>query len=227
MWGPPKCGGPGPRPTRPTLKSVPVCRSGGSLNDISVADAPSLLNRIKSNVIDQFSITPNHYLYAGHAGWKHFSLLLNALLRDVENTCIEEVNTAYACILFKGHNKDKTSCSSYRTISTSPVVVKALDLHIRDFYLTNWNLHQPSTHFQGEGSSHELAEFLLTECIQHSLFELKEPLYTLYLDAKSAFDVVQKELTNRVWSRVVLTVLTVIKYMLGNNFTLQRDPSLV
>ena len=28
LWGPPKCGGPGPRPTRPTLKSVPGEEAG-------------------------------------------------------------------------------------------------------------------------------------------------------------------------------------------------------
>ena len=100
---------------------------------------------MKPNVIDFFSITPNHYLYAGPQGWKHFSLLLNGLLYDVRNVAIDEVNTAYACILFKGHNKDKTLSNSYRTISTCPVVAKALDLYIRDIHLTNWNLRQMST----------------------------------------------------------------------------------
>ena len=51
-----------------------------------------------------------------------------------------------------------------------------------------------STQFQGEGSSHELAALLLSECIQYSLYTLKKPIYALYLDAKSAFDVVQREL---------------------------------
>ena len=115
----------------------------------------------------------------------------------MRNVAIDEVNTAYACILFKGHNKDKSSSNSYRTISTCPVVAKALDLHIRDLHLASWNLRQMSTQYQGEGSSHELAALLLTECIQHSLHQLKLPLYALYLDAKSAFDVVQRELLVR------------------------------
>ena len=49
-------------------------------------------------------------------------------------------------------------------------------------------------HFQGEGSSHELAGALLTECIEYSKISLKQPLFILYLDARSAFDVIQKEL---------------------------------
>ena len=54
--------------------------------------------------------------------------------------------------------------------------------------------HQEPAQFQGEGSSHELASLLLTECIQHSMFALNKPAYVLYLDARSAFDVVQREL---------------------------------
>ena len=45
---------------------------------------------------------------------------------------IEEINTAHAIILFKGHKKDQSSEKSYRTISSCPVIAKALDLHIRD-----------------------------------------------------------------------------------------------
>ena len=50
--------------------------------------------------------------YAGPIGWRHFALLLNALLSEICNTTIEEVNTAYACVLFKGHGKDKTLAKS-------------------------------------------------------------------------------------------------------------------
>ena len=35
---------------------------------------------------------------------------------------------------------------------------------------------------------------MLTETIQHSLFSLNQPVFVLYLDAKSAFDVVLREL---------------------------------
>ena len=137
---------------------------------------------------------PNHYNYAGPAGWLHFHLILNCLLNDVNNTDIIEVNTAYACILFKGHGKEKTSDRSYRTISTCPVIAKALDLYIRDLNISSWNSDQAETQFQGEGSSHELAAILLTETIAHSLFTLKKPVFVLYLDAQSAFDVVLSEL---------------------------------
>ena len=152
---------------------------------------------MKPCVNDLYGVTVNHYKYAGPAGWTHFHLLINCLLYDVNNTSIEEINTVYACILFKGHNKDKSSDRSYRTISTCPVIAKALDIYIRDMHIASWNLNQADTQFQGEGSSHELAAVLLTESIQHSLYTLKQPIYVLYLDAQSAFDVVLRELLVR------------------------------
>ena len=173
---------------------IELCKAGPSIPEISLEDTLKLLQRMKPDVSDFYSVTPNHYNYAGPAGWNHFHLLLNTLITDVNNTTIEEINTVYACILFKGHGKDKSSSRSYRTISTCPVVAKALDLHLRDLHIESWNQDQSETQFQGEGSSHELAALLLTECIQHSLYTLKEPLFVLYLDAKSAFDVVLREL---------------------------------
>ena len=77
------------------------------------------------------------------------------------------------------------------------MVAKGLDLYIRDLGILSWNENQAETQFQGEGSSHELAAVLLTEAIQHSLFTLKKPIFILYLDAQSAFDVVLRELLIR------------------------------
>ena len=152
---------------------------------------------MKPTVSDIYSVTPYHYLYAGPAGWSHFHILLNALLKDVAATDIKEINLTYACVLFKGHGKDKTNSKSYRTISTCPVVAKGLDTYIRNQYSHLWKADQASTQFMGEGSSHELAAVLLSECINYSISSLKRPLYDLYLDARSAFHVVQKELLIR------------------------------
>ena len=51
-----------------------------------------------------------------------------------------------------------------------------------------------NTQFQGPGSSHELAGLLLSEAIQHSLLVSKKPVFALFLDAKSAFDKVVREI---------------------------------
>ena len=167
------------------------------LDSITEGRALDLLTRLKPNVCDFFSITPNHFLYAGPAGVRHFSVMLNMLLHDIQNVAISEVNRAYACVLFKGHSKDRTQASSYRTISFCPLVAKALDLHIRDLHIKEWNADQSATQFQGEDSSHELAALLLSECIDFSKTTLKSPVYVLYLDDRSAFDLVQRELLIR------------------------------
>ena len=118
---------------------------------------------MKPEVNDYFGVTPNHYKYAGPAGWKHFHLMLCIFIENVNHTDITEVNTVFACILFKGHGKNKESSRSYRTISTCPVTAKALDTYIRDLNIQTWNLNQSTCQFQGEGSSHELASLLVTE----------------------------------------------------------------
>ena len=143
----------------------------------------NLLLKMRSNVSDLYNITPSHFINAGPAGCYHFHLLLTALLQDIENTTIEEVNTTYAQILFKGHGKDRTSSRSYRTISTCPVIAKALDMYIHDLCRSYWNSDKAETQYQGEGRSHELAALLLTESILHSVFTLKKPAFVLYLDA--------------------------------------------
>ena len=172
---------------------IDLCQTDTIVPPISEVEAMKLLQRMKPNVADFYSITPSHYLNAGPIGWKHFSHMLNILLSEVSITTISEVSRAYAIVLFKGHNKDRTSSRSYRTISTCPVVAKGLDLFLRDHFITSWNNDQSETQFQGIGSSHELAAVLLTECIQFSKKSLKMPTFVLYLDAKSAFDVVRRE----------------------------------
>ena len=96
----------------------------------------------------------------------------------------------FALLLYKGHGKEKTLDSSYRTISTCPLVAKGLDMYIRELYIERWNSQQADTQYQGECSSHELASLLITETIQHSKLVTKQPIYLLFLDAKSAFDTV-------------------------------------
>ena len=170
-----------------------IC-SKSKLPQISLQKSSEILRRIKPCVNDYYSITANHYIHAGSIGLNHFHLLLSSLINDLDGISLTEVNLVYAVVLFKGHGKDKNSDRSYRTISTCPVIAKALDLYIRDLNISTWNLNQSECQFQGEGSSHELESLLVTECIQHSLHHLKQPLYVLYLDARSAFDVVLKEL---------------------------------
>ena len=99
--------------------------------------------------------------------------------------------------MVNGHGKYKTKDNPYRSTSTCPLLSKALDVYIRNLHIEKWKSQQAPTQYQGEGSSHELAALLVTEVIQHSLYKLKQPVYLLFLDARSAFDVVVPELLLR------------------------------
>ena len=167
---------------------IKICEAKQNVPEISVGAAEKLLKRMKSHVIDIYSITALHYLYAGQEGIQHYAALINILIVNVNNTTLEEVNTALGLILYKGHRKPKNSDRSYRTISTCPFIAKSLDLYIRDLYQDLWDSSTASTQYLDKGSSHDLASLLVTELIQYSLNINNQPVYLLILDAQSAYD---------------------------------------
>ena len=174
-----------------------ICKNKKDLPRISLDKSTKILKKMKQSVSDFFSITPAHYINGGEAGMEHFNFLLNCIIDDVNNATIEELNVCYALLLHKGHGKPRTIDKAYRTISSCPLLSKALDMYIRDLHKEKWNLQQAPTQYQGEGSCHELAALLLTEVIQHSVYVKKEPAYMLFLDAMSAFDNTAHELIIR------------------------------
>ena len=167
----------GPNYSEDYKNILDICRNGRQIPSISLERSLQILKNIRKSVNDFYSITALHYLNAGTAGHEHFHFLLNAVISDVNLAGLSELNTIYACVLYKGHGKDKSSDRAYRTISTCPLLAKALDIYIRELSVGSWNNHQAETQFQGEGSSHELAALLLTETIQHSLNTSKLPVF--------------------------------------------------
>ena len=139
---------------------IEICRSGSKMPSISREVSSEILERIRPDVNDYNSVTANHFLKAGQAGHAHFHLLLNSLIKDINNITLEEINTVHAAILFKGHSKDRGSARSYRTISTCPLVAKALDIFVPDLNIDCWDSNQAPTQFLGSGSSHELAALI-------------------------------------------------------------------
>jgi hypothetical protein len=172
---------------------IKICESSGDIPVISYKQATEILLSLRCEVNDFYSMTPNHFINAGKAGFEHFYFLLCSLIKNINLASLEELNTVWACILYKGHGKDKNSDRSYRTISTCPLLAKALDTYVGQLYGQGWAEVQAPTQFQGTGSSHELAALLLTEAIQYSLYTAKRPVFVLLLDAKSAFDKVVRE----------------------------------
>jgi hypothetical protein len=174
-----------------------ICSVGVKIPVLSYFETEQLLKGLKGDVNDLYSISPRHYTNAGEEGIRHFMFLLNMIITNINLSSLDYLNSVWAMILHKGHGKDKESDRSYRTISTCPLVSKALDKHICRLFESGWASAQAETQFQGSGSSHELAALLLTETIQFSLYHLKEPLFCIFLDAQSAFDKILRELCIR------------------------------
>ena len=101
---------------------IEICKSGTKIPRISDSDALSLLKSIRPDVSDFFSVTANHYLHGGDIALAHFQFLINTVIDNIEIAAIEEMNTAHAVILHKGHGKDKNLSSSYRTKSSCPFI---------------------------------------------------------------------------------------------------------
>ena len=165
-----------------------ICHSREKIPLFSYSDAEKNLRSLKKSVNDFYSITPLHFLHAGPAGIEHFLIIMNTIISNINFAGIPELNAIYAIVLYKGHGKDRNDAKSYRTISTCPLIAKALDSHVRSLSVEAWNSHQAMTQYQGDNMSHELAALLLTETINYSLFSAKKPLYVLFLDARAAFD---------------------------------------
>ena len=111
-----------------------LCQDKEKIPSIALEKSARLLSRIKKNVKDFYSITATHYINAGGEGLTHFHSLLNAIIDNVNNASIEELNIAHGLILYKGNSKEKTSHRAYRTIITCPFLAKCLDLYLRDLY---------------------------------------------------------------------------------------------
>jgi hypothetical protein len=172
---------------------IKICQSGDPIPPISLSESEDILLSVRANVNDLFSVTANHFINAGAEGLQHFHFLLSFVLSTVSLASIDELNSAWACILYKGHQKDRESDRSYRNISTCPFLAKCADVHVGRMFGPGWAAAQAATQYQGEGSSHDLAALLLSETINCSIFINKNPIYVLLLDALSAFDNVVRQ----------------------------------
>ena len=172
---------------------ISLCKTRHRIPPISAGQSAEILYTIRAEVNDFYSITANHFINAGVPGLQHHHFILSTIITNVNLAHVEELNTAWSCILYKGHKKDKESDRSYRNICSCPFMAKCIDVYIGRLYSTGWADCQAETQFQGEGSSHELAALLFTETIQHSIYVNKKPVYALALDAMSAFDKIVRQ----------------------------------
>ena len=119
--------------------------------------------------------------------------MLNLLISNINLSSLPEINSTWSFIIYKSHGKPRNSSRSYRLISTCPIIAKGLDKWVSTLKNEDWNKVKAQTQFMCKSSSHELAILLLTEVTRYSVMSLKKPIFCLYLDKKSAYDVVRSE----------------------------------
>ena len=124
-----------------------LCSHKSDLPAISFEKSSVILMKMKSSVHDFFSLTTKHFINAGIAGFTPFNLLMNVLITNANNSTIQELNTVLALFLYKSHGKDKTLDSSYRTISTCPLLAKSLDLYVKELFSEKWMTQQADTQY--------------------------------------------------------------------------------
>ena len=112
---------------------IKLASSGARLPTITLAKGEEMLRKLRSTVMDFFSLTSLHFLHLGEEGVQHFVFLLNAIISHINCSSAVELNTVWANILYKQGGKDRELDRSYRTISCCPLIAKAMDSYYSTF----------------------------------------------------------------------------------------------
>ena len=99
---------------------IELAKIGTPIPPIPLEESSKILMKMKANVSDIYSISPRHFIESGEVGLGFFNFLLNLLIENVNLTSLPALNSAWSIVLYKGHNKPKSSYPSYRCISLCP-----------------------------------------------------------------------------------------------------------
>ena len=84
-----------------------ICSAGNKIPKINKTESTRILLSLKKEVNDLYIKTALHFINAGEAGLDHFHFIFNTIIENVNLAGVEELNSIYACFLFKGHGKDR------------------------------------------------------------------------------------------------------------------------
>ena len=62
---------------------IEICKNGEKIPPLTEDKSREILMKIKPDVMDLCSMTANHYINAGEPGFRHFQLMLSALISDI------------------------------------------------------------------------------------------------------------------------------------------------
>ena len=107
---------------------IDLCKAGQKIPSITLVKAEELLQALKPQFCDHFNMSALHFIHGSPLAVLHFQFIVNSAIENIDVTSCEEMNDTHACVLFKGHSKDKTLASSYRTISSFSELGSAMNL---------------------------------------------------------------------------------------------------
>ena len=71
---------------------IQICQAGPPIPTITESESKKLLERLRPEFKDLYSISACHYISAGTAGIYQFCVLFNILIHDINLSAISEVN---------------------------------------------------------------------------------------------------------------------------------------
>ena len=91
---------------------VKLCKAGAEIPPVSQDQAKNISKRLKPTVRDIYGNSPHHYIQAGDDGVTHYTFLLNLIIKDISLASLEELNSTWSYICFKGGAKQRDQASS-------------------------------------------------------------------------------------------------------------------
>ena len=77
------------------LYILELCKHKRDMPFISLEESTRILHKMKPNVSDFWSITPNHFINACYEGSYGFNFLMNRVILEINTSFVEELNTAF------------------------------------------------------------------------------------------------------------------------------------
>ena len=81
-----------------------ICTSGLRIPPITSRTATEILYSIKPDVNDLYSVTARHYTNAGVEEARHFHILMNLVISNLNLLSLPELNSVWAMVLYKAHS---------------------------------------------------------------------------------------------------------------------------
>ena len=147
------------------------CLESTPIPEVNYETEHNFPSKLKPHITD-YSSDPNALSCHCCVGINCFKELLNLLIRNVALGNLLEINSVWSYMLYKDRSRPCDLGNSWRTISSCPLVSKAMDMYVITFHKPQWYASCAPTQYMKPSSSHEVAAVFLTKVILHTVWHL-------------------------------------------------------